>query len=114
MSLATWWWEAIDPATRQSSLNHVQAEIDPDGVFRAVISHEDPGVSNWLDCAGHERGTCIARFVMAEKSPIPSYRVLKLGDLDQHIPADSPRIDPAAREARLARRRRAVWSRFRR
>ena len=114
VSLATWWWEAIDPATRQSSLNHAQAELDPDGVFRAVICHDDPGLVNWLDTAGHERGTCIARFVMAERSPIPSYRVVKRNDLEREVPADSPRIDAANREARLARRRSAVWSRFRR
>ncbi len=114
VSLATWWWEAIDPATHQSSLNHHQAALDPDGVFRAVISHEDPGHANWLDCAGHDRGTLIARFVMADASPIPRYEVLKRDALEAHLPAGSPRIDPEERQRQLVRRRRAVWSRFRR
>ena len=39
-------------ANRQSSLNGHQAVLDPDGVFRAVISARDPGVPNWLDTGG--------------------------------------------------------------
>jgi hypothetical protein len=51
-SLGNWYWETIGWANRQSSLNGHQARLDPDGVFRAVICHQDPGVFNWLDPAG--------------------------------------------------------------
>ena len=114
ISLATWWWEAIDPATRQSSLNHAQAELDEDGRFRAVISHDDPGVANWLDPAGHDRGTCIARFVGAERSPVPEYRRVPRADLPSALSAHQSHVTPQERDDRLARRRRAMWSRFRR
>lgn len=113
VSLATWWWEAIDFTTRQSSLNHAQARLDGDGVFRGVIAHEDPGVPNWLDTAGHERGTLIARFVMAEEAPVVRARSVKLASLDAELPAETPRVTPAERATALARRRRAVWRRFR-
>jgi hypothetical protein len=113
VSLATWWWEAIDFTARQSSLNHAQARLDADGVFRGVIAHEDPGVPNWLDTAGHERGTLIARFVMAEAAPEIETRVVKLASLRDALPPETPRVSPAEREATLARRRRAVWARFR-
>jgi hypothetical protein len=113
VSLATWWWEAIDFTTRQSSLNHAQARLDPDGVFRGVIAHEDPGVPNWLDTAGHERGTLIARFVMAERAPDVRSRVVKLEELAGALPTSTPSISPGERDASLARRRRAVWRRFR-
>jgi hypothetical protein len=113
VSLATWWWEAIDFAARQSSLNHVQARLDADGVFRGVIAHDDPGVPNWLDAAGHERGTLIARFVLAEASPAVRSRRVKLSGLRDELPADTPRVSEPARDAALARRRRAVWRRFR-
>jgi hypothetical protein len=113
VSLASWWWEAIDFAARQSSLNHAQVRLDTDGVFRGVIAHEDPGVPNWLDCAGHERGTLIARFVMAEAAPSLRSRTVKLAAVRDALPDDTPRVDPSAREASLARRRRAVWRRFR-
>jgi hypothetical protein len=113
VSLATWWWEAIDFTARQSSLNHAQARPDADGAFRLVIAGEDPGVPNWLDTGGHERGTLIARFVMAEESPAVRSRSVKLASLRDQLPADTPRLTAAEREASLARRRRAVWRRFR-
>jgi hypothetical protein len=113
VSLATWWWEAIDFTTRQSSLNHAQARLDADGAFRGVIAHEDPGVPNWLDPAGHERGTLIARFVMAEATPLVRARTVKLGELRDALPPDTPRLSAAGRAAALAARRRAVWRRFR-
>ena len=115
VSLATWWWEAIDPATRQSSLNHAQAELAGDGAFQAVICHDDPGIANWLDCAGHDRGTLIARFVGAERSPVPSYSVVPRAELERALgPDPARRLTPSERNARLSRRRRAMWSRFRR
>ena len=102
MSLANWWWEAIDFTARQSSLNHAQARLDADGVFRGVIAHEDPGVPNWLDTAGHERGTLIARFVMAEEAPVIRSRSVKLAALRDELPADD-----AARRARASARPRS-------
>ena len=113
VSLANWWWEAIDFTARQSSLNHAQVRLDTDGVFRGVIAHQDPGVPNWLDTAGHERGTLIARFVLAERSPAVRSRTVKLASVRDELPADTPRLGPTERDAALARRRRAVWRRFR-
>ena len=37
VSLGNYWWETIDYANRQSSLNGHQAVVDDDGVFRAVV-----------------------------------------------------------------------------
>ncbi len=114
VSLATWWWEAIDPATRQSSLNGHQAKLDEDGVFRAVISHDDPGVANWLDTAGHRKGTLIARLIDAEAAIEPIYRVVARDELFQHLPADVARLEAAEREGLLRRRREAFVRRYRR
>jgi hypothetical protein len=113
VSLANWWWEAIDFSARQSSLNQAQARLDADGTFRGVIAHEDPGVPNWLDTAGHEKGTLIARFVMAEAAPVIRTRSVKLAALQDELPPETPRVSFAEREASLARRQRAVWRRFR-
>ena len=112
--LATWWWEAIEFATRQSSLNAHQAQLDPDGVFRAVIAQRDPGVPNWLDPAGHERGTLIARFLLADSAPAPSFRKVALRDVRAELPADTPLVSPADREQSLRARREAAWLRYRR
>jgi hypothetical protein len=43
---------SLDWSTRQSHLNHTQGVLDEDGVFRAVVTGDEPGVANWLDTAG--------------------------------------------------------------
>jgi hypothetical protein len=114
VSLANWYWESLDFADRQTSLNGHQAVLDRDGVFRAVIAHEDPGVANWLDTAGHTEGTIVARFLLADTGPEPKLRAVKLAGLRSELPADTPRVDPATRAEVLERRRRAVLRRYRR
>jgi hypothetical protein len=113
LSLANWWWEAVEYATRQSSLNHHQGRLDADGVFRGVIAHEDPGVPNWLDTAGNRRGTIAARFLRAERAPTPRLRVVPRTRVRDELPSDTPQVGAAERAAALARRRRAAWGRFR-
>ncbi|MFQ5416027.1 MAG: hypothetical protein ACE5FL_03150, partial [Myxococcota bacterium] len=74
VALANYYWESIDFAGRQSSLNGHQATLDRDGVFRGVISARDPGVPNWLDNAGYRRGSVTARFLGADTAPVPQLR----------------------------------------
>ncbi len=115
LSLADPYWEAIDFVTRQSSLNAHQAQLDEKGVFRAVISHSDPGVPNWLDPAGHERGIIFGRFIAAEAElPKPKTLRVELAKLRESLPAETPRVAPEAREAALRRRREAAINRYRR
>jgi hypothetical protein len=114
VSLANWYWESIDYASRQSSLNGHQARVDPDGVFRGVIAHSDPGVANWLDTSGHQRGTIAIRFLFPESETSPALRAVKLADLPGALPDGTPRVGPSERAAVLDRRRRSVWRRFRR
>ncbi len=114
VSLATWWWEAIDPASRQSSLNAHQARLDSDGVFRGVIAPRDPGVANWLDTAGHPKGTLIARFIDADCAIEPFYRVVAWDVLEKELPTDTPRVSPEQRETLLRHRYEAYLRRYRR
>jgi hypothetical protein len=114
VSLASFWWEAIDYATRQSSLNGSQARLDTDGRFRGVIAHADPGVPNWLDCGGHEAGTLAVRFLLARAAPEVRTRVVPLAEVRSHLPAETPRIASTARAESLRRRHRAVMARYRR
>ena len=46
IDLCNFWLESLDYANHQSSLNGHQAVVDPDGVFRADVTHDDPGVPN--------------------------------------------------------------------
>lgn len=113
-SLANYYWESIDFATRQSSLNGHQAQIDSDGVFRAVIAHRDPGVANWLDPGGHSQGSVAARFLLAETAPKPVMRKVPLASVRDSLPEDTALLSQDERAEALARRRRAVWLRYRR
>ena len=111
-SIGNPWWETIDYANHQSSLNGHQATVDDDGVMRAVIAHHDPGIANWLDTAGHSAGPVILRCVRTETAPVPFTRVVRFSGLDEALPAGTRRMTPEEREAALQARRRAVSRRF--
>ena len=111
-SLGNPWWETIDYGRHQSSLNGHQAEVDPDGMVRAVIAHDDPGVANWLDTAGHSAGPVILRCVRTETAPIPTTRVISFSDVAASVPADTRRVTPEERLDTIAARRLAVSRRF--
>jgi len=52
---------------RRVSLNRVQTTYEPDGSFRMVLAHHDPGVANWLDTRGLPHGTMFWRFLLPEE-----------------------------------------------
>jgi hypothetical protein len=111
VSIGNQWWETIDYAGHQSSLNGHQAVLDG-GVFRAVVAHRDPGAANWLDTAGNRRGPGMVRWVRADQALVPSTRVVKFDDLDTVLPPSTPRVTPEERQRVLAARRAAIRRRF--
>jgi hypothetical protein len=113
VSLANWWWESLDFGSRQTSLNAFQARLSTDGAFYGVIAHVDPEISNWLDPAGHERGTLAIRFLLADEAPKVELERVALEDLARVLPRSVPRVSPAERMAELKLRRDAVQRRYR-
>jgi hypothetical protein len=114
VSLADRFWQSIDFASRQSSLNGHQATL-VDGRFVAVISHDDPGVANWLDPGGHTEGTIAVRYLFATELPPMRYRRVSRVDLsDDPAVVATPTVTAAERRDTLERRRRAVTRRYRR
>jgi hypothetical protein len=105
LHLGNHWMESLDYANFQTSLNGHQARLDADGVFRAVVAGEDPGVPNWLDTAGRCEGTMIYRWNQADAAPIPAARVVALSDLRSLLPAETPRVSASERSAAIERRR---------
>lgn len=105
VQLATWFWETSSVGSRQVSLNHAQAAPDDDGAVRMVIAQRDPGVPNWLDAAGYEAGTLAVRYLEAPTLPEVGYRTVPFGRVRDELPPGTPRVDPAARDASLRRRR---------
>ena len=111
----TWpWFESGDLAHGQTSLNDVQAHTDCDGVVRAVVSHHDPGIPNWIDTEGRPVGMCVYRWVGASDMPAADAVVVPLAELRRHLPADHPTVTGDQRRRQLDARRRGVHRRFRR
>jgi hypothetical protein len=111
-SIGNPWWETIDYANHQSSLNGHQAVVDDDGLVRAVIAHDDPGTANWLDTAGHSAGPVILRCVRTETAPVPTTRVLRFSQLDGALPEATRRVSAEERATVMQARRIAVSKRF--
>ena len=54
--LGSLWYISLDYINHQTSLNGTQAQADPDGKIRIVVSERNPGVTNWVETLGHRRG----------------------------------------------------------
>ncbi len=63
--------QSLDYRYHRVSINHAQAVLEPDGSFRIVIAHKDPGTPNWLDPAGHREGLFFCRWLQSEEMPDP-------------------------------------------
>lgn len=74
--------QTFDYVSRQVSLNRKQTELEPDGSFRMVIAHEDPGVPNWIDTEGRAFSMVFWRFMLPEgEIETPQAEVVKLSDV---------------------------------
>ncbi|MED5263111.1 MAG: DUF1214 domain-containing protein [Myxococcota bacterium] len=76
-----YWMESLDYRYHTIAINHHAAVPAPDGSIRLVLAHRDPGVPNWLETAGHRRGTMCLRWVRAERHPQPAVRVVRLDEV---------------------------------
>lgn len=104
----------VDWVNRQSSLNDVQAHVDSDGRFRAVISRLDPGVPNWLDKGDYPWGIIQMRWNRASEYPDPTMMKVPFADIRKHLPDDTPVVTPEQRREQLRLRRegaqlRRIW-----
>ncbi|NWG52136.1 MAG: DUF1214 domain-containing protein [Hydrogenophilaceae bacterium] len=105
-------FQTVDYAYHQSSLNCAQARIDSDGRARFVIARQDPGVPNWIDPVDNRTGVFQWRWYLSDRFPMPAARVVKLRDVRASLPPDTPEVRPQERREIIARRARAVRSRF--
>ena len=75
------WMESLDYRYHQVAVNHHGARYEDDGSVRIIISNRDPGIGNWIDTAGHRRGTMCLRWIRATTHPHPTTRLLKVSEL---------------------------------
>lgn len=106
-------WNTLEYVWRQSSLNGHQAKLDADGKFRAVIAPQDPGVPNWLDTVGRTQGTLVGRWYRCATNPVPALTRVKLADVRNHLPSDTPKVSAEERDASIRARARGAQLRRR-
>lgn len=116
--LANLWGESLDFANHQSSLNGFQSDLDADGVRRLVISHDDPGVANWVDTTGHRQGFMTPRWAYSttpprEQWPRIAARKVRFDAIGEHLPAGTRRVTAAERVAAIRVRQDHVKRRYR-
>jgi hypothetical protein len=83
-NVALWnrYLQTFDYAHRPVSRNRANTTLEPDGSFRMVIAHADPGVANWIDTESRPFGMVFWRFFMPEGEIQPlDAAVVKLADL---------------------------------
>ncbi len=79
------WMESLDYRYHAIHYNKHTTTYEPDGSFRLVVAARDPGAANWVDTAGHRRGTMGLRWVKAASHPRPDCRVVELKDLAEAL-----------------------------
>jgi hypothetical protein len=113
IQLGSMWYVSLDYINHQTSLTADQARIDPDGMLRFVISERCPGVANWLECTGHQRGYIqlrwqrLTRALGPQDGPVAD--IVPFGELSDALPhVDHARVSAAEWTARIAARQAAV------
>jgi hypothetical protein len=107
------YFNALEYVYRLSSSNGAMARLSSDGKFRAVISLDDPGVPNWLDPAGYTEGGIYGRWYDCDSEPVPTIKRVRLTELREHLPTDTPAVTPEQRAEELRVRVRACQRRRR-
>lgn len=106
------WYESLDIANRLTSLNHQTAQHSRDGSIWVVIAASDPGVPNWIDTEGRQEVMSTMRWWHAPSQPSLHDEVVKLSDLRDRIPGDTPQVHRDARVEQLRGRAAHVAWRF--
>jgi hypothetical protein len=118
IQLANWFGESLDYAQRCVSINSHQAFVDQDGVFRAIIAAQDPGVPNWLDIGGGEgfsEGIVVLRLMGCAEDwemDVPRTRLLPFDLVRQAFPGDHTQVDDGKRLREMRARRRHLTHRL--
>ncbi len=76
LQVNNWWMESLDYRHHRIHHNQHSANVNADGSVTLVLAHEDPGHPNWLETAGHDKGTLCLRWVGANSPIHPETQVL--------------------------------------
>ena len=99
-------FNSMDYLYRPVSYTPSRTKTDRDRRVRLVMAHRDPGVHNWLDTQGFERGNLTYRHMLEGQPAVLNTRTVKYDELMRTLPEDTAMMSPAQRTA-------AMWERFR-
>jgi hypothetical protein len=99
-------FNSMDYLYRPVSYTPSRTATDADGRVRLVMAHRDPGVHNWLDTQGFQRGNLTYRHMLEGEPAVLDTRVVAFDQLSSNLPADTTKVTEAERAA-------AMWDRFR-
>jgi hypothetical protein len=75
--------QTYDYVHRPVARNRANTTLEPDGSWRMILAHEDPGLPNWIDTEGRPFGMVYWRWFLPEEDvPTPQTEVVKLADLE--------------------------------
>jgi hypothetical protein len=115
--LGSMWYLSLDYINHQTSLTTDQAQVDPDGLIRLVVSERNPGVANWIETVGHARGYLQFRWQRLSRELTagdgPTVEIVSIVDVATKLPFyEQNTITPEGFTARIAERQRAVTNRM--
>ncbi|MEC3958373.1 hypothetical protein VMT65_35440 [Nocardia sp. CDC153] len=115
--LGSRWYISLDYVNHQTSLNHRQAQVDPDGMIRMVVSARNPGIANWIETTGRKLGILqfrwqrVGRVITPEDGP--TIELVPFDKVAERLPHyEHNRIDEAGWRERIANRQRAFAERM--
>jgi hypothetical protein len=115
--LGTVWYTSLDYIDHQTSLNGAQAQVDPDGMVRIVVAEQDPGVANWVERLGHDRGYLQFRWQRLSRELTeddgPTMQVVPMAEVASLLPYyEDNKVTSEQWAARIAARQTGVAGRM--
>lgn len=69
------WMESLDYRHHSIHVNNETAALNADGSVSVIVSHKAQ-TGNWIDTAGHSRGTMLWRWTGAQEHPLPNVEII--------------------------------------
>ena len=82
--LNNYWMESLDYRYFNICINKSSAIYNKDGDVTVIVSHNDPGIHNWIETAGHNEGTMCWRWYRLKpgENPVtPTCRVINISEV---------------------------------
>ncbi|OMC30947.1 hypothetical protein A5740_15805 [Mycobacterium sp. GA-1841] len=115
--LGSLWYISLDYINHQTSLNGTQAQADPDGKIRIVVSDANPGVTNWCETLGHAKGYLQFRWQRLSRELTeadgPTVEIVDVADVEKALPYhEHNKISEQDWRARIALRQNQIANRM--